>query len=426
MNQSAFRQHLQAAIANTNTSENNNFAVMFLDLDYFNLINDSYGHLLGDRLLSQASQRLKNCLDKDDIVARFGGDEFVILLANSNSNYPLEVANKIFAQFEKPFNLVNYPVVVSTSIGIAYSHPSRQHSDDYLRDADIALSHAKSAGKSNYQIFDAAMYTRISERSRLEQELRQAIEQSEFVVHYQPVLDIYTYEIVGFEALVRWQKLNGQLVYPGLFITVAEETGLILKIGELVMHTACQQMQVWQQQFSLSPSIFISVNVSGKQFIHPDFIAKTRQIIQDTKLDPARIKLEITESLLINYEKTTQEKLINLSTMGVKLSIDDFGTGYSCLSYLNQLSIHSLKIDKSFTDRLGGHGQNLEVVEAITSMAHKLNIDIIAEGVETMAQLIQLRRIQCPKVQGYLFSQAKSAPEITELLKKGTSIFPLS
>jgi diguanylate cyclase (GGDEF)-like protein len=426
LNQSAFRQHLKEAIANTNNLGNHNFAVMFLDLDYFKLINDSLGHLLGDRLLAQAAQRLTSCLEKNDTIARFGGDEFVILLANPDPNYPLEVATKILTQFEQPFNLVKDLVVVSTSIGIAYSHSSRRHPDDYLRDADIALYHAKASGKSNYQIFDEAMYTRILDRSRLEQELRQAIEQEEFVVYYQPILDIHTYEIVGFEALVRWQKSDNQLIYPGQFIAVTEESGLILKIGELVMRTACQQMQIWQQQSSLSPTIFLSINVSGKQFMQPDFIAKIRQILQDTKVSPTSIKLEITESLLINYEKTTKEKLINLSVMGIQLSIDDFGTGYSCLSYLHQLPIHALKIDKSFTDRLDSHGQNLEVVEAIASMAQKLNIDVIAEGVETMAQLIQLRRIQCPKVQGYLFSQAKPAQEITELLQKGTSILPLS
>lgn len=417
LNRSAYRLKLREAIYNYECDNSNLFAVLFLDLDYFKLINDSLGHLVGDKLLVEVSKRLQSCLKETDIIARFGGDEFVILLNNiADINDATQVATKILHICQQPFDLNNNRLFISTSIGIVLSTAGGKYPDDFLRDGDIALYRAKSHGKGGYRVFDAQMHAEAVKRLQMEIDLRRAIENEEFDVYYQPLIDIKTQEIIGFEALVRWPQAGGDIISPAEFISIAEETGLIVKLDLWMLRTACEQMQMWEQQFALTKSMFVSVNLSGKQFLQPDLLQEIEQIILETGIDVSRLKLEITETMLMSYGESTKEKLRLLKNLGINLAIDDFGTGYSSLSYLHQFPVNTLKIDRSFISRLGPNGENLEIVEAITVLAHKLGMDVIAEGVETTTQLEQLYNIGCEQVQGFLFSPPVTTSQATDLI----------
>ena len=423
LNRVAFVDYLEQAIAKKQENSNKLFAVLFLDLDGFKLVNDSLGHLAGDKLLVAVAQRLKGCLKSTDTIARFGGDEFNILLTNIiNIHDVTRIASRINKALKQPFNLDRQEVFISTSIGIVLSTNGGSKPEHFLRNADIALYRAKSQGKAAYEIFDQLMHIEVVERLQLETDLRRGLEREEFEVYYQPIISLNTNQINGFEALVRWHHPTEGLVAPDKFISIAEETGLIVNLGWWILKQACLQTSIWQQLFNQSSSLFISLNLSSKQFSQLDLLKQIEQILEETGLKPQHLKLEITESTLIKNLETTNVQIKKLSDYGIKLSIDDFGTGYSSLNYLRRFSLTTLKIDRSFISPLNPNTENIDIVEAIIVLAHKLGMDVVAEGVETMEKLEQLRRLNCEQVQGYLFSPPVPANLVPNLLSSNQII----
>ncbi len=439
LNQTAFRLRLQESIARRDYCLSHSghspklsycFAVLFLDLDYFKLVNDSLGHLIGDRLLIAVTKRLQTAViayqtrgvDRADrsAIARFGGDEFVILLDPiQDITDATQLANQIADELRKPFNIDGNEVFISTSIGIVISTNGGAQPESFLRNADIALYRAKANGKASYELFDAMMHTQAVTRLQLETDLRRAIEQQELQVYYQPILEIHSCRIVGVEALLRWQHPTQGWVSPADFIPIAEETGLIVRLGAWVLQQATAQMQLWQRQFDDCAAMTVSVNLSSRQFFQADFLKCLEQTLAQTGLSPQNLKLEITESIFMNPGDATKAKLNRIKQFGIQLSIDDFGTGYSSLSYLHRFPIDTLKIDRSFIQRLQPAQDNLEIVEAIVALAHKLGMTTVAEGVETPTQLHRLRQIGCEQVQGFLFSRPVEASKITAMLAGG-------
>ncbi|WP_088891317.1 bifunctional diguanylate cyclase/phosphodiesterase [Leptolyngbya ohadii] len=417
LNRRAFEQELGAAIAKRQYHPSYQFAVLFLDLDYFKLVNDSYGHLVGDQLLIAVRRRLQSCVRETDAIARFGGDEFTILLDGiASPDAATEIAQRIIHTLQACFSIEGREIFINTSVGIVFSSLTGDNTTEILRDADTALYQAKASGKGNYVVFNCTMHTQTVERLQLETDLRRALDRQEFIVYYQPIFDIITGQMTGFEALVRWQHPQRGLITPDKFIPLAEETGLIAALGEWVMQQACQQMRLWQEEFQLELSLTMSVNISTQQILHANFVSQLQQVLQETQLNPQVLKLEITESSVLSHEDMTRIRFEQLKNLGVQVSIDDFGTGYSSLSYLHRLPVHTLKIDRSFVNRLGAHGENSEIVEAIVMLAHRLGIEVVAEGVETTEQMEQLRVIRCTQAQGYLFSPPRSASDITTQL----------
>lgn len=418
-NRTLFTERLQQAVKRAKSQDDYVFALLFLDLDRFKIVNDSLGHAIGDELLIATARRLESCLREGDTISRFGGDEFGILLDDiENSDRAIAVAERIGHSLALPFNLDGNEVFISTSIGIALGCKAVGWLDDILRNADIAMYRAKALGKDRYEVFDTAMHTQIVQRLQLETDLRRAIEQHEFRVYYQPIILLETGEITGFEALVRWQHPERGFVSPAEFIPLAEETGLIVAIGEQVVRQACQQTRAWQNQFSTETMLTISVNLSVKQLQHAQLIEQIAQILQQTALSPLSLRLEITESLLMKNEAPVHKILSQLKALGILLYLDDFGTGYSSLSHLHCFPIDTLKIDRCFVNRMTANEQGLEIVQAIAQMAHALGMDVVAEGVETPAQLLQLAELKCKYGQGYLFSQPLDAQSATDLLTR--------
>jgi diguanylate cyclase (GGDEF)-like protein len=396
---------------------NNLFAVLFLDLDHFKFVNDSLGHFVGDQLLVSVARRLSLCLRSIDLIGRFGGDEFIILLNHVTSITDVtKVADRILEGFEQPFNVNGNEIFVGMSIGIVLSTIDSKRPESFLRNANIALYHAKLNGKAGYEIFNAAMHAQAVERLQLETDLRWAIEREEFEVYYQPIVEVETANLKGFEALVRWNHPTQGQISPARFIPIAEETGLIVKLGGWVLQQACSQMQKWQQQFLNCRSLRISVNLSGRQFVQIDLLEQIDRILTETQLPPPSLKLEITETVFMQRGEITRAKVKHIKQRGIQISVDDFGTGYSSLSYLHRFPADTLKIDSSFIRQLEINSENQAIVEAVIVLAHKLKMDVVAEGVETIAQLEQLRVIQCDQIQGYLFSPPLSASDMTQLL----------
>jgi diguanylate cyclase (GGDEF)-like protein len=404
-NRALFIERLGRVIEQTKRFKDYFFAVLFLDLDRFKVVNDSLGHLLGDQLLIKFARRLEIYLRSVDTVARLGGDEFVILLHGIQSiNCAIQIADRIQKELTLPFDLNGYEVFISTSIGIALSTTGYDQPEEILRDADTVMYRAKALGKARYEVFDKDMHARAVTLLQLENDLRRSLERQELQVHYQPVVSLKTGRINGFEALVRWQHPHRGLVSPVEFIPIAEETGLIIPIGYWVLCEACRQISAWQEYYQASP-LTISVNFSGKQFSQPDLIKQIDQILQETGLDGKSLKLEITESVLIENAESAAAMFLHLKSLGVQVHIDDFGTGYSSLSYLHRFPIDGLKIDRSFVSRMGVNNENSEIVKTIMTMAHNLGMSVIAEGIETAEQLTQLRALQCEYGQGYFFSK---------------------
>ncbi len=435
LNRSALNQQLKQAIARQQALQGTRsdgavlvsgaaperFAVLFLDLDYFKLVNDSLGHFMGDYLLTEVAQRLETCVRETDALARFGGDEFVILLwPLKDVTEATEVAVQIDQALQRPFDLNGNEVFVGASIGIAMNTLETQTPDSLLRNADSALYQAKMHGKQRYEIFDDQMHTTVVQRLQLETDLRRAIERQELLVFYQPIIDLKHQTIQGFEALLRWNHPIHGMISPEDFIPIAEETGLILRLGTWVLQTACTQMQAWQEAFAPCRTMTISVNLSSKQFLQPDLVAQIHQALSQAGLSAAYLKLEITESLLLHDEVSVQKKLSDICALGVRLIVDDFGTGYSALSYLYQLPISSLKIDRTFIEHIGRPTPNSAIVDIIVQLAHRLDLEVVAEGVEQQQQLDYLSRIGCDAIQGYLLSPALPGAEITQRLATGT------
>ncbi|MFN8443719.1 MAG: EAL domain-containing protein [Caldilineaceae bacterium] len=395
------------------------FAVLFLDLDYFKLLNDSFGHLAGDQVLIEIAQRLKGCAGEHAHVARFGGDEFVILLKDIAQPHDAErVAEKILGEIRKPFVVNQNSAFISSSIGIVFDTGIHEEADDMLRDADIALYRAKSLGKATYVVFDREMHVEVLERLTLESDLRKALDQNTLSIYYQPIVDINSLDYIGVEALLRWQHPRLGMVMPDKFIPIAEETGLIIPIGWWVMRRACEQMRQWQQQFPGS-LMEVSVNLSARQFLHPNLLSEIEETLRLTQLAPQSLKLEITESLLISDRVTLEHRLAKLKELGVKISLDDFGTGYSSLSYLHRFPLDTLKIDRSFVQQMMNDQHCGAVVESIVSMAHKLGMEVVAEGVETQEALEYLRTVaRCEQIQGFLIAPALPVQQITNHLQR--------
>lgn len=406
-NRALFMDRLKHAFERTKRYEDKLFAVLFLDLDRFKVINDSLGHTIGDQLLVEVARRLEEALRAADTLARLGGDEFVILLEEiQDIADATRVANRIQEKLSSPFNLEGYRAFTSASIGIVLGATDYDQADDILRDADIAMYRAKASDKASHEVFDSAMRERAVVRLELEAELRQAIERQEFQVCYQPIVSLETCALTGFEALLRWQHPRRGVVSPGDFISVAEETGLIIPIDRWVLREACSQIQEWQTNYPTDSPLTVSVNFSGKQFAQPDLIVHIEQVLQETGLDAHSLRLEITESVIIENVQSSAVMLSQLNAMGVQVQMDDFGTGYSSLSYLSQFPIDTIKIDRSFISGMDTAGSELGIIRTIVRLAHDLGMDAIAEGVETVDQLSQLRGLQCESGQGWYFSKA--------------------
>jgi diguanylate cyclase (GGDEF)-like protein/PAS domain S-box-containing protein len=405
-NRALFMDHLGLAIARGKRNAEQKFAVLYLDLDRFKIINDSLGHMIGDQLLVGIARRLEQCLRPGDTIARLGGDEFTVLIEDiTDDSDTIYVAERIQSELTVPFNLSGREVFTTVSIGIAPGSSNYERAEDILRDADTAMYRAKTMGKARHEIFDKAMHARAMNLLQLETDLRRAIEREEFFVQYQPIVSLETSHLRGFEALVRWKHPERGLISPIDFIPVAEETGLIVQIGEWVLRESCLQMQRWHTIFPSDPPMFISVNLSGKQFAQPDLISEVATILDETGLNPRNLKLEITESVVMENIETATEMLKQLRSLGVKLSIDDFGTGYSSLSYLHRFPIDTLKIDRSFVTQMSDNNENMEIVRTVVMLAQNLGMDVVAEGVETSEQLSLLQRLGCEFGQGYFFSK---------------------
>jgi diguanylate cyclase (GGDEF)-like protein/PAS domain S-box-containing protein len=444
-NRALFMERLGREVRHAGRRQDHLFAVLFLDIDRFKVVNESLGHKVGDQLLKSMARRLAACLDCTDTLARFGGDEFTILLEDiKDISDATRIASRIQKSLASPVQLSGYEVFTSASIGIALNATGCAKPEDLLRDAEIAMFRAKTQGKARYEVFDTTMHTRAVMRLQLENDLRRAIEHQEFRLHYQPIVSLSTGKITGFEALVRWQHPQRGLVPPAEFIPLAEETGLILPIDWWVLREACRQLRTWQTQWeqvagnrglvtgdfrgrgegplpSTQPKLplTMSVNLSGQQFSQPNLLDQLDMVLQETSLDPRYLKLEITEGVLISNPEAASAMLAKLRERQIQLCMDDFGTGYCGLSYLHRFPLDMLKIDRSFVSRLGVERAQSAIVQAIVSLAHNLGMTALAEGIETPEQYGQLQTLDCEYGQGYLFSKPVDSESARSLIWTG-------
>ncbi|MGH1394153.1 MAG: two-component system response regulator [Trichormus sp.] len=417
-NRALFIQYIEQALHRANEDYNYHFAVMFLDCDRFKIINDSLGHLVGDELLIAIARRIQLCLKSCDILARLGGDEFGIILENlSDINTAVKVAECILQKLSTTFKLVRYEVFMNVSIGINWGSKDYEKPEHLLRDTDTAMYHAKALGRARYHVFDPCMYQDAIHVLEMDNDLRKAIERQEFLIYYQPIIALSTGKISGFEALLRWQHPHRGLIYPTEFIPVAEETGLIKPINTWVLQSACQQLCIWQNHPATPENLTISVNLSARLFYQPNFIEQIDQILYETQVNPSSLELEITESVIMENTEEIKVILQALKQRKIKLVMDDFGTGYSSLSYLHNFPFDALKIDKSFVKLMQENKINMGLVPAMISIAESMGMKVIAEGVETQEQLIQLKNLNCDFAQGYLFSEAIEQKSIIDFLE---------
>ena len=412
------------------------FAVLSVDMDRFRVVNDSLGNDAGDRLLVQIADRLLGSIRRDDailrsaeeggmaghpaeigILARLGGDKFTILLDHiRDTSEGIRVAERIQHSIQAPFHIDGQDVFTTASIGIAFSGSGYSAAEDMLGDANTAMSRAKVLGKGRYEMCDPSMHATAAGRLRLETDLRRATEREEFRVHYQPIVSLSEGHIIGFEALVRWQRPEFGLVMPGGFISAAEDTGLILWIGRWILEQACRQICAWNLQFPCSPPFTVAVNISAKQFAQKDLVSQVGEILRDSGLAPDRLKLELTESVTMRDEERTTRILSELKALGVRLCIDDFGTGYSSLSYLRRFALDVLKIDRSFVSEMLINSESQEIVKTILSLGSNLGMEVVAEGVETPEQVSRLKALGCDFAQGYFFSRPLDAAGVVRML----------
>jgi diguanylate cyclase (GGDEF)-like protein len=415
-NRAFFLTLLDRAIKRTRRRHDYLFAVLFVDLDRFKLVNDSLGHTVGDQLLMAIAERLRRCLRPGDVVARLGGDEFSILLEDVGEvSDATRVAERVQAELKEPFIFDGHEVFTSASIGIALSTAGHDRPEYFLRDADTAMYRAKARGKARYEMFDEAMHARAVAELRLETDLRRALEREEFRVRYQPIVALHDGRAIGFEALIRWQHNDRGLVAPAEFIPVAEETGLIVPMSQWVMETACRQTRAWLDEFPELPDLSVSVNLSAKHFQQSDLLEQIQSVLEQTGLPAKNLKLEITESVLMDGPESHIATIRGLRDAGIQVLIDDFGTGYSSLSYLQRFSVDTLKIDRSFLMERGD-GEGWDIVETIITLAEDLGVTVIAEGVETEEQNARLKELRCGHAQGYLFREPMDAEAATALL----------
>ena len=426
-NRLLFMERLNEQIARSSAAGAFEFAVFFLDIDRFKIINDSLGHAAGDELLTGISRRLEQSLRSTDTVARFagectlarlGGDEFTVLLAGVRNVVDARmVAERLVAAVANPFELEGREVVVTVSVGVVMADARYQRAEDMVRDADTAMYRAKDRGKARCEIFDTSMRAAAEERLLIESDLRLAIERQEFQLHYQPIVTLSDQQLSGFEALVRWQHPVRGLVPPNGFIPIAEETGLIVPIGLWVLREACRQMRAWDSEFPECANLMVNVNLSARQCLHPTLVTDVARVLAETGLAPQRLKLEITESLVLEGSDEVIGILKALRALGVQLGLDDFGMGYSALSYLQQLPVQTLKIDRSFVSGIQ-NASNVEIVRAILSLASGLSMNVTAEGVETADQAARLKELSCEFAQGYFFDRPLTHDGALEVLRK--------
>ncbi len=416
-NRALFMDRLDHELKRAKTNPDYVFAVLFLDLDRFKVVNDSAGHLVGDQLLVEIARRLEKSVNFTDTVARLGGDEFTILLENiHNIQNAIAVAKKIDLALRIPFNLQGYELFTSASIGIALSSEGYNKPDEIMRDADLTMYSAKEQGRARYEIFNSSLHERAITRLQLETDMRHGIEREEFLIYYQPISCLETGKLAGFEALARWKHPTRGIVSPGEFIPVAEETGTIIPLGTWILQKACQQMQLWHEKYPHKSSLQISVNLSGKQLREASLLEKIDSILQETGLSAKHLKLEITESSLIENMEVATQTLLDIKSREIKLSMDDFGTGYSSLSYLHRFPVDILKIDRSFVQDIQFNKGNYAIVKAIITLAHVLDMEVIAEGIEDPYQLEQLKFLNCEYGQGYYFAKPLNQQEAEELI----------
>lgn len=408
------RTFLLQKLAEILQSGESSFAVVCLDCDQFKLVNGSFGHVIGDQLLIAIAERLRQHLRPGDVLARMGEDEFCFLLHQIEDAVALEPFIKtILRSFNAPFSLVNCEIFMTACIGISLSNDAAGQSEELLQDADTAMYQAKLRGKGSYQIFDRQMHLAMFNRLMLENDLQRALEQQEFVLYYQPIVHLQTQKLAGFEALLRWQHPERGMVSPGEFIPCMETTGLIVPVGMLVLKQACQQLRTWQQQGWTE--ITMSVNLSVRQFACPTLLADIDRVLSETAINPGYLKLEITESAIMDNAEMAIALTKELRSRQIQISIDDFGTGYCSLGYLHHFPVDTLKIDRSFVNQIQGGNRNYQVVNTIIALSNQLELAVIAEGIETTQQLEWLQQLGCQFGQGYLFSKPLPAAEIESI-----------
>ncbi len=419
-NRTLFIERLTLALAHAHRNRKM-AAVMFFDLDRFKIVNDTLGHAAGDELLQEVSRLVAGCLREDDTVARLGGDEFTVILEGIGDDQDVApIAQKIIDTLAKPMNLSGQEVFVTASIGISVYPNDGRDAHELVKNADAAMYRAKELGKNNYQFFKSDMNARAFERLTLENSLRRALERDEFELHYQPQVDIGSGQVVGAEALIRWRHPEMGLISPDRFIPIAEETGMILPIGEWVLRTACVQNKAWQE--AGYPPLHVAVNLSGRQFKQKNLLRMVEQVLSETALDAEYVELEITESVFMDQAAEAIATIGDMRKLGLRLSIDDFGTGYSSLSYLKRFPIDTLKIDRSFVHDITTDQDDAAIVKAVIALAHSLKLMVIAEGVETAEQLDFLREHGCDEIQGYYFSRPLTVAAFTARMAEGWAV----
>ncbi|MBL8396090.1 MAG: EAL domain-containing protein, partial [Candidatus Accumulibacter sp.] len=414
-NRSNLQGRLEQALASARR-EQGSLAVMFLDLDHFKNINDTLGHHVGDALLLEVSQRLTASVRASDVVARLGGDEFVVVLNGVGALAAERVAGKILKSLAHPYHIDGQGLHTSSSIGIAVFPDDGDTVDILMRNADAAMYHAKSAGRNNLQFFTASMNQAATDRRQLEEDLHLALQNGQFVLHYQPQVDSLR-RVFAAEVLLRWQHPEHGLVSPGRFVPLAEDTGLIVPIGQWVLETACRQLEAWAHE-AITRDLQVAVNVSARQFRQADFVDQLRDLLQSTGADPAHLKLELTESLVLDNVSDTIERMNAIKLLGVTFAMDDFGTGYSSLSYLTRLPLDQLKIDRAFVSRLPDNQSDAVIAQTIVTMGSSLGLKVIAEGVESEEQHRFLDSHGCHGYQGFLFGRPLPVEDFEELLRR--------
>ncbi|HZJ21867.1 MAG TPA: EAL domain-containing protein [Anaerolineales bacterium] len=418
-NRRLFANRLEHAIEWNKRYPNELFAVVYLDFDRFKIINDSLGHNVGDELLVGLARRLESSIRAMDMVARMGGDEFAILLeAVKSTEEVIITVKRLHASLEAPFEAHGNSIAMTASIGVVVNLLHYEQIDDILRDADIAMYHAKVNGKNGFRIFDIGMREQAENILKLESDLRKAIRNKEFRIHYQPILSLKQQQLTGFEALVRWEHPERGLLYPADFIKGAEESGQIVPIGEWVLYEACRQMKQWQTEFNMESSLTISVNLSSRQFMQSDLVRQIEDVLEQTALSAESLRLELTEMTLIEDVETAVIIIERLRTLGVGVEIDDFGAGYSSLGYLRHLPVNNIKIDRSFISMLGVNKSGVAIIRAIIAMANSLDMKVIAEGIETLDQMNNLTELQCDYGQGFFFNKALDSDTAQALIKE--------
>ncbi len=419
-NRALFMDRLQLAQARAQRTQSP-LSVIFIDLDNFKMVNDTLGHEAGDQLLKMIAERILQCVRIGDTVARLGGDEFTILLEEvTGVEIAVEVAEKVLHSLSFPIRVANQEIFASASLGIAFQDKEFEACDSLLRNADTAMYEAKTNGKTGYLLFDPKMNDRIAGRLLIETGLHEALEQGQFFLNYQPLVSLDSNHMIGVEALLRWEHPTMGLIMPGKFISIAEDTGMIVQIGYWVLEEACRQMKAWEDEHPEYGAFTMNVNLSGKQLLRADVVDRVRAALEKTGIDPSHVKLEITESVMMTDMDTTTERLYGLKALGVKLAMDDFGTGYSCMANMTSFPLDTIKIDRAFIQRLSNDEANSKhMVEAIIALSKALLLDVTGEGVETLQQVLYLKSLGCDIAQGYYFAEPLTPDDMVSFLAGG-------